>query len=106
MLIVSWKAVEMQVALPRTQDVGRIQEQIQQRGQFMQDVISHAQLQAEQTQRQTVTHLNEGHKINNDEKEESEKNEKAKKRSNKRKRSDQKPTIQHPYLGTKIDING
>ncbi|SFP08305.1 hypothetical protein [Salibacterium halotolerans] len=33
----SWKAVELQVALPRTQDAGKLQEQLQQRGQAAQD---------------------------------------------------------------------
>lgn len=106
MLIVSWKAVEMQVALPRTQDAGRIQEQIQQRGQFLQDVISRAQLQSEQAQRQTVSHLDEGHKLDNEQREKEKDKARLKKNLTKQKESDQRLKVKHPYLGTKIDING
>ena len=38
-----WKAVELQVALPRTQDVGKLQEQLQQRAQETQDRLADAQ---------------------------------------------------------------
>ena len=38
----SLKAIEMQVALPRTLDAGKIQEQMQQRGQNMINIANDA----------------------------------------------------------------
>lgn len=36
----SLKAIELQVALPRTHDAGRVQEQLQQRSQITQDLAT------------------------------------------------------------------
>lgn len=102
----SWKAVEMQVALPRTQDAGRIQEQIQQRGQFMQDVISQAQLQSEETKRRTVSDLDQGYKLKNDEREKAKSKSNLKSTSKKSKQPDYQMRVEHPYLGKRIDFNG
>lgn len=101
----SWKAVEMQIALPRTQDAGRIQEQIQQRGQFMQDLITREQLQSEETKRRTVNDLEQKANIanQNDPKglfanEQTDgKHTKASAKMNR---------AIHPYLGKRIDFNG
>ncbi len=108
MFIVNWKAVELQVALPRTQDVGRIQEQIQQRGQFMQEVIAQNQLQSEELKRRSVTNLEEGHKLkNNKDKSEHENQPNQKVNSaNQQPEPEQSKKVPHPYLGTRIDING
>lgn len=102
----SWKAVELQVALPRTQDVGRIQEQIQQRGQFMQEVIAQAQQQSEEMKRRTVANLEEGHKLNNDAKESNQEKKQNQLTNQSDHESENKIKVQHPYLGTRIDING
>ncbi|SEN57794.1 hypothetical protein SAMN04488134_101400 [Amphibacillus marinus] len=99
----SWRAVEMQVALPRTQDAGRIQEQIQQRGQFMQDVLASAQLQSELLKRKTVTNLDKKkHLIDTKER----KPNQTMKNSASFVREQQPNKISHPYLGSKIDFNG
>ncbi|GAA4059907.1 MAG TPA: hypothetical protein GXZ58_11255 [Bacilli bacterium] len=101
-----WRSIELQVALPRTQDVGRIQEQIQQRGQFMQEVIAQAQQQAEEMKRRSVTNLEEGHKLSNDTKESDQENQLDQSNEHADSKPEHKIKIQHPYLGTRIDING
>lgn len=106
MFNMSWRSVELQVALPRTQDVGRIQEQIQQRGQFMQEVIAQAQQQAEEMKRRSVTNLEEGHKLSNDGKDSNKGNQPDQSNEHADSMSEPKIKIQHPYLGTRIDING
>lgn len=90
----SWKAVEMQVAMPRVVDAAQMQEQMSQRGQTMQSHVVQTQ--------QSETHINRNkvnktdtfnsltHATSNsslqDEKEE--------------------PTHHHPYLGQSIDTRG
>lgn len=97
----SWKAVEMQVALPRTHDAGRIQEQIQQRGQFMQDVITADHLQKEELKRKTVNELHQKVKLSNQKQSKNLHNKNSKEKNNQKNQE-----IDHPYLGNNIDING
>ncbi|MBU5594985.1 hypothetical protein KQI76_07385 [Amphibacillus sp. MSJ-3] len=101
----SWKAVEMQVALPRTQDAGRIQEQIQQRGQFMQDIISQAQLQSEETKRRTISDLERSYQLKNDKANKEKSKHDGKPISKKDKQTEYQMKVDHPYLGKRIDIN-
>ncbi|WP_440895333.1 hypothetical protein ACS127_12270 [Amphibacillus sp. Q70] len=102
----SWKAVEMQVALPRTQDAGRIQEQIQQRGRFMQDVISQTQLQSEEIKRRTVSDLEQGYKLKNDQRKKEKSKSNLKSTAKKSTQSEYQMKVEHPYLGKSIDFNG
>lgn len=50
----SLKAIEMQIALPRTFDAGKIQEQLHQRGQVMQDHISQHLQQEDERKRKKI----------------------------------------------------
>ncbi len=104
MCAVSWKGIELQVALPRTSDAGRIQEQIQQRGQFMQDVIAQAQLQSEEVKRRQVNDLEQKQKLKNDRHDKKQLNSDTEENQPKEAQSHIK--IEHPYLGKRIDING
>lgn len=97
----SWKAVEMQVALPRVQDASKIQEQIQQRGQFLQDTIVQSQYVQEEIRRKTVNQSAENAKLRNDEN----KKKQAISASSKKKNQPPQSKIPHPYLGGRIDIN-
>lgn len=99
----SLKAIELQVALPRTQDAGKLQEQLQQRGQIMQDQFKE-QVHKEQEKKRTTVSKNESKQkavfLNN-----KDQKEQQQQKSNKQK----KETIQeitHPYKGTKIDFSG
>lgn len=102
----SWKAVELQVALPRTHNAGQLQEQMQQRGQLVQDHLAHHQLKEQQLNRTTITKSKEKDFVRfrtNDEKENKNNRESSYKKKNKKKKE---TTIKHPYLGKKIDYSG
>lgn len=102
-MTLSWKAVEMQVALPRTQDVGKIQEQIEQRGQFMQHAINQQAKSEDVIKRHSVNETEKQRLLREEEKKKKEqqllKHELDQKKQN-------KATQQHPFLGRRIDMNG
>ncbi|WP_182199182.1 hypothetical protein [Paraliobacillus salinarum] len=96
----SWKAVEMQVALPRVQDASKIQEQIQQRGQFIQDTLAAKQLIQDELRRKNVNESEYSARLKN------ERNKKEQVISRKRKQHNIPDSkIPHPYLGGRFDIN-
>ncbi|WP_158737716.1 hypothetical protein [Alteribacillus sp. YIM 98480] len=103
----SWKAVELQVAIPRTQDAGKIQEQLQQRSQAAQDRMAAVQEKEHKKERTQVTNKQETNKNHFEKQKDGEtsrescftgENRKAKKEENE--------TIDHPYKGKKIDYTG
>lgn len=101
----SWRAVEMQIALPRTQDAGKIQEQIQQRGQFMQDVIANQQLAQDEMKRKTVNDLKQKAMLSN-KREEKHQTALETENGNTSNKTIESHAIAHPYLGKQIDFNG
>ncbi|GGM21621.1 hypothetical protein GCM10011351_04330 [Paraliobacillus quinghaiensis] len=101
----SWKAVEMQVVLPRIQDASRIQEQLQQRGQFMQNVLANQQLAQDEVKRKTVNDLNQKANLSNSE-ERKHKSTSENSQDNANKMEFVQQAITHPFLGKRIDING
>lgn len=54
----SWKAVDMQVALPRTQDASQLQEQRSKQHQRFQESLAHTQLKQEVINRKPVNSMN------------------------------------------------
>ena len=101
----SWKAVEMQIALPRTQDAGRIQGQNEQRGHAMQEAIAQMQLQSEEIKRRSVADLEKGYKLKKEAREALKSApdlEAIKKQLN---HTEAQKRVTHPYLGRRIDIN-
>jgi hypothetical protein len=95
------RLAELQVALPKTQDVSKIVEQLQQRGQSMQDYIAlDVQKKEEQKRRQvTKNGKKEGPALHL---QSSSHNEKL--LINKGKKNEHKK--QHPFKGNHIDISG
>lgn len=93
-----WKSIEMQVALPRTQDAGKIQEQLQKQSEQMQGALTQTQLEQEKLKRARVNHLEEMEKL------------KLKKETEESKleheefESQEEDGVTHPYLGNKVDI--
>ncbi|WP_249869761.1 hypothetical protein [Oceanobacillus saliphilus] len=90
----------MQVALPRVQDAGKVQENIMKQGQHFQESLGQIQMKQEERKRKKVNESEETTKINAD-KENSES--KVERNS---KRSDKEIEIDHPFLGKQIDFNG
>src|SRR5699024_6241966 len=100
----SWKSVEMQVALPRTQDAGKLQEQMSKQNQRFQESLAHNQLRQEQLKRKRVNKYEkvEDLKVTEDEKHSSDSDQTEEDKQTK----PEKETIEHPYLGSKIDFSG
>ncbi len=102
----SLKLVELQVALPRTQDLGKIQEQMQQKGQLIQDHLASAQQKEDIEKKKQVNKYDETTK---NELQKDRQNSKGAFDSKKRKKQKEQ-TLQaeshHPYKGNLIDIEG
>ncbi|RPF55969.1 hypothetical protein [Aquisalibacillus elongatus] len=101
----SWKGVELQVALPRTQDAGQLQEQMNQRGQLSQDQMAQIQMKNAELKRKKVLEAKEEEKVRNEEDESSSDQQHSISNSD----SDIEksyPSEKHPYLGNIIDYSG
>ncbi|MFZ3587895.1 hypothetical protein ACOI1C_01215 [Bacillus sp. DJP31] len=99
----SLKLLELQVALPRTIDASKIQEQMQQRGQNMQDHITTSMLKQEDRKRKQV--------VKNEKKEKSSlqlgmRSSSVGNLTAKKKEQIQENKEVHPYKGNTIDLNG
>lgn len=97
----SLKGIELQIAIPKTFDAGKVAEQKQQQSQVNQDLAN--RLTEEQTlkNRETVLESEASAKADADKKnrEEQEKNEKE------RKLKEEEKTV-HPYKGSFVDFTG
>lgn len=103
----SWKAVELQVALPRTHDVGQLQEQMQQRGQLVQDQLQQAQLREQLLNRTSVKKMNEKDDLKlTDQEEGNTANDDRQESKQYEKHDEQKESVKHPFLGKFIDYSG
>ncbi|PWU68847.1 hypothetical protein [Gracilibacillus dipsosauri] len=98
----SWKSVEMQVALPRTQDAGKIQEHLKQQGRLGQEQLAQSQVLEEIRKRQRVIKQQESEKLRlkNNQKEKGHHDNERSPFTEEEKEANQ----QHPYLGKRIDI--
>lgn len=102
----SLRLIELQVALPRTHDVGKIQEQLQQKGQHIQEQLASEQQKGATQKRNQVNKYDETtqNKLQNNGRDSSGAGYSQKKRKqNKQSHSDESP---HPYKGNLIDIEG
>ncbi len=100
----SLKLVELQVALPRTQDVGKIHEQLITRGQHMQE---HIFSEAEKIEKRNRTIVNESNETENAH---LHKDQTSKlypeQRTHKVQNPEQENKEHHPYKGNFIDFLG
>ncbi|GGA62803.1 hypothetical protein [Ornithinibacillus halotolerans] len=97
----SWKSVEMQVALPRSQDAGKLQELHNKQNQHFQEALAQSQLIQEKDKRRKVQDF-ENVQLKNDSKRNDETNlldEKVDKDVPK----NMMETVIHPYLGNNFD---
>ncbi|WP_246939864.1 hypothetical protein [Bacillus pinisoli] len=94
----SLKLVELQVALPRTQDFGKIQEQLQQRGQHMQDQIVTGAKKQDQKRRKQVNKKDKNDPSSLHLHQSSQEGKSVKNNHDHKER--------HPYIGKTIDISG
>lgn len=97
----------MQGSFPRSQTAGKIQEQLQQRGQVGQDIIATAQKKAEEQKRKQVNKSDSSDASKLEPDKENKKEKQQHDRNNKKKHSKQQDNdIQHPYKGNFIDYSG
>lgn len=98
-----WKSIEMQVALPRTHDAGKIQDQMQQRGQLMQDSLAQSQMKTDEAKRKRVNDFEQKGNVSiKDEDKQNSKN--HMKPNNDKGNRDYEHNASHPYLGNRIDF--
>lgn len=100
-----WKSIEMQVALPRVQDAGKIQEQMQKQGQHYGESLTQSQLKQEELKRKRVSESEDIHELKL--KKDAENNSENQDEENSGEfRQSKEGKIEHPYLGNKLDLNG
>ncbi|MDZ5473454.1 hypothetical protein SM124_17205 [Bacillus sp. 31A1R] len=102
----SLKAIEMQIALPRTHDAGKLQEQIQQRGQLQNDLASHSVHKEEEKKRTSVIKQEETDHVQLSHKEKEKQDSEQKKRQKQKEEIQIKEKERHPYKGNYVDFSG
>ncbi|MCM3089621.1 MULTISPECIES: hypothetical protein [unclassified Cytobacillus] len=102
----SLKSLEMQVALPRTFEAGKIQEQLQQRGQTISGLAADSTQENAEKQRITVIKQENKQNVNlgNDDSRGQTENEGNDRKEDRKKDSNDK--LNHPYKGKVIDYTG
>jgi len=102
----SLKAIELQVALPRTHDAGKIQEQFQQRSQVTNDLAAlEMQKEVAKQEKSVVKHSQKDNVKLKKEDSDSNSQENEQQQEEKQKKNNEKP-ITHPYKGRAIDFSG
>ncbi|ADU30729.1 hypothetical protein [Evansella cellulosilytica] len=103
------KSIELQVAVPRSQTAGQIQEQLQQRGIITQEQLQQKQLKEQERMKKRVAESETV--VNKKVKEESNKKQKQQqdnqhrdKWSEKELRGDEHKRDSHPYKGKHVDL--
>lgn len=103
------KSIELQVAIPRSQDAGKMQEQLSRQGQQFQETLTEQQLREAVLKRHKTNRQEKTMKREVDEDQEQanqqEQNEQANK-ENQEKQERLKQQMRHPYLGRQVDWSG
>ncbi|WP_096199386.1 hypothetical protein [Bacillus sp. FJAT-45350] len=101
----SLRPVEMLGQIPRSQSVGKIQEQMQQRGQVGQDIITNEQKQEAELKRKRVLDSEESNKVSLENDKEGNDSQQESKQKKKEELKEEKQAT-HPYKGNFIDFSG
>lgn len=109
MVKIGLKSIDMQVALLRTQDASKMQEQLTRQGQQFQETTAQQHLTEEVLKRQQTNRFENVTKRDvdsNDEKEKERKQNRSEENQKQNKQGQIKERVQHPYLGRQIDWSG
>lgn len=98
------KSVELQVAIPRSQDAGKMQDQLSRQGQQFQDTLAQQKLRKEIMQRQTVNKHEKIRKQEDKEREQNEQHEADEEEEQENIASKKLDEFVHPYLGKQVDF--
>jgi hypothetical protein len=103
----SLKAIEMQIALPRTHEAGKLQEQMQMRGQLQHLLAEHEVHKDEEKKKSTVIKQEQKAKLSFDSQQGQGDRPSSHSKQNKKKQSSAgEQQINHPYKGNRIDFSG
>src|SRR5699024_5847404 len=102
------KSIEMQVAIPRSQDAGKMQEQLSRQGQQFQETLTEQQLREEIIKRHKTNRQEKVLKreVDEDEDRANEQEHQERNEDNEEKQHRLKQKMRHPYLGRQIDWSG
>lgn len=98
------KSIEMQVAIPRSQDAGKMQEQLSRQGQQFQETLTEQQLRDEIIRRTKTNRQEKALKreVDDEDQEAGQQNKDEQKEKDKQAEQD----MRHPFLGRQIDWSG
>ena len=103
----SLKAIELQVAIPRTQDAGKLQEQLQQKSQIGHDLAAREMQKEAEKQEKAVTKNERKDKLRfKDTPSERQGQSEPENRKEKEGKERDMHAGRHPYKGTAIDFTG
>src|SRR5690625_2689352 len=103
----SWKSVEMQVAIPRTQEAGKQQDQLMRQSQHFQETLAQTHQKELQLKRKKVNEFDETRSLFvKEEKDEASKEKHKKHHTKQKKKMKKQQPFEHPYLGQSIDYSG
>jgi|SRR5699024_275710 len=101
-MFMGWKSVDMQVAIPRTQDASNLQEQMTKQHQRFQESLAQNQLKEQLRKRKQVNAHHETERLKNAPDEDAAKEEHQ---HDENETNDQKQEeANHPYLGKRFDL--
>ncbi len=100
----SWKSIEMQVALPRTQDAGKLQEQMLKQNQHFQESLAQSQMKEAEQKRKRVQEFESINDVKI--KDEDRDNPSSEDQQSGARDHNNEESIEHPYLGKRIDFSG
>lgn len=102
----SLKAIELQIAIPKTFDAGKIADQNQQ-NIINQQINANEALKKEIERKQLAVNESENLDVVDDEEEGDTGNQQAMfSKQNKKKKAQKQPKAQHPFKGNLFDVNG
>lgn len=105
----SLKAIELQVALPRTHDAGKVQEQLHQRSQLSHDLAAREMQKETEKQEKTVMKYHQKDNVHlkkDDASPSKEQQHDHDHEENERKKDEGRVKSSHPYKGNSIDFSG
>lgn len=100
-----FKSIEMQIAIPRSQDAGKMQDQMMKHGQQFQDTLTEQQIREELLKRKQVNEYDNVEKQIVKDEEKSNQNSFDKEEKDKEEVTEF-TKINHPFLGKNVDFNG
>ncbi|GAA0435135.1 MAG: hypothetical protein ACQEWU_03810 [Bacillota bacterium] len=100
-----WKSIELQVAIPRSQDAGKMQEQMLKQNENFQTSLAQTQLQQEELKRKRVMGSKDLQQLKWKQQQDQKRLNASIQAKDEEKERERKEW-RHPYLGKRVDFNG